>query len=150
MTIERYIIAGLSVLVFILGIALIVDKTRINGLQADVAISVKLAKAQEKQIVIQKKASQKDKEQLDEDYKRKSAALHSTISGLRKHNTSLLSSLPASTGSPDEITFDREALDRAISRYRDAIQKGFGEGSDCQISLSIAQQWVQRETKIYE
>lgn len=149
LNIKDYIIAGLLLVIVALGFVTFYDKTRITILEDYKEKSTLLAKQQRNKIALLKEHSKKTEEYLNEKYDVELSMLNTTIGRLREHNTSLMPSIPPTSRDTTTACFQREAIDEAISRYRAGVQGLVRKGSEAQLGLNIAKEWVAEEIIIY-
>lgn len=145
-----YILAVLSLLSLLLGGTTLYYKHQYENATQFQIVAQKEAKKQEDYIKLLKHQSNRQIEILNEQHKMELDLLATDINSLRKQtNRSVLSAIPKSTTNPNEITFNREKLDKTIQEYRFEISKLIGEVSDCQIDLNTLNEWVEEQRIIF-
>lgn len=144
-----YIVAAFSILSLILGGTTFYYKDRYDdAVQFQIAAEV-AAKQQEEYVKLLKHQATRQTEILNEQYQLEIDRLTANIDSMRKQtNRSSLSSIPRSSTTPNEITFNREKLDQAIQGYRLEVSKLIGEVSDCQVELGILNDWIEKQRNI--
>lgn len=144
-----YIIAAFSILSLILGGTTFYYKDRYDDAVQFQITAKAQAKQQEEYVKLLKHQATRQTEIINEQYQLEINRLTANIDSLRKQtNRSSLSSIPRSTKTPNEITFDREKLDQAIQGYRLEVSKLIGEVSDCQVELSVLNEWIEKQRNI--
>lgn len=109
------------------------------------------SKRQQAYINLLNQQADRQTEILNEQHQLEVNKLNSDINSLRKQTSrSSLSTIPKSPTNPDEISFDREKLDKAIQEYRSEISKLIGEVSYCQIELQTLSDWIDNQKEIFD
>lgn len=145
-----YIIAAFSILSFILGGTTFYYKNRYDDAVQFQITAEAAAKQQEEYVKLLKHQATRQTEILNEQYELEINRLTANINSMRKQtNRSSLSTIPRSTKTPNEITFDREKLDQAIQGYRLGVSKLIGEVSDCQVELRILNEWIEKQKRLH-
>lgn len=86
-----------------------------------------------------KKVSDAENLKLHVDY----AALSKQLR-IERASRSVLPARPTAPGSPASLAFDYDALDRALSAYREGVAGLLEEGDQARIDLDTARRWAQQ------
>lgn len=148
--IKDYIIAGLLAALLIAGITISYDKTRMSIMSAQLD-NVKLAaeEAERKTKLIEKRAEQ-ERSEADEQYQSEITTLNVELKRMRDSNTSILPAAPKASRNPDQASFQRAELDRAIQEYRTEIQRLVGQGAACEVEIRTLQNWWYNVQSLYQ
>jgi hypothetical protein len=121
-----------------------------NGAKYRVLIEEE-ARIAKRQVEIIKKQSKRQTELQKEHHELEISRLNSNINSLRKQTSkSILPSVSRTPSNPEEITFTRQGLDRALHDFREGITALVGEGSSCQIDLEMLTHWLDRQRVILD
>lgn len=146
-----YIIAGFSLLSLLLG-----GSTVYYKYQYDDAVKFKdqaeiVAKQAEEYNKLIKHQAELSLKVTNEEHSLEITRLTSDINRLRKQtSSSILPTVSKDSQHPNEVTFDRKELDKAIQEFRDEITELIGEGSYCQIDLTTLNDWLDKQRDIFD
>jgi hypothetical protein len=121
------------------------EKERFEAYKGQVAA---VGKAQEERTAARIALDNLLKEEADEDNRAAHARLQSAIGELRRERArrSIVPAAPAGATSPDRITFDRAALDRAIRDFDSELTRIIESCDGQRIGLDTAKKWAQHES----
>lgn len=146
-----YIIAGFSILSLLLGGTTFYYKDRYEDAVQFQERAEVLVRQQEEYTKLVKHQTKRQLEVTNEQHKLEIDRLTSDINRMRKQtNRSILPPIPPNTKHPNEVTFDREKLDRALQEFRNEIAELIGEGSYCQVDLETIDTWLRKQRLISE